>query len=348
MFFALAEKKELKTQGLSRGKTVRFATKERMARVNEKNIKAYESYKRSNIVKNKDVATTTYKVYQSYFNIFLCYILEHWDNFDILDEDYMEEIDMVEVMEGYIMFLQDELNNGKKSVNTKLSAVSSFYIWAVKRRRISSHPFDGRLSRMEGAQEEKLISEHFLTAEDVEKIESELARHGEVNSKYDMQDRVMWHVAFDSACRIGALSRLGMNSLEIDNRRFVNIREKRGKIVSIPFSEQTQEIMKEYLKERELLGVDCDELFYVRRGDEWRGMSTQSIYNRIVKMGHIIGIGDFRPHSIRKTRINMVYKKNAVFAQKLANHSDMGTTQKHYTEKEDQADVFKQIEELGL
>lgn len=344
VFFALVEKKELTTQGRARGKTVRFATKERMARVNPENIKAYESYRRSNIVKNKDVASTTYKVYQSYFNIFLCFILERWDNFNILDEDYIEEVDMIEVMESYIMFLQDELNNGKKSVNTKLSAVSSFYLWAVKRRRIKSHPFDGRLDRMEGAQNEKLISEYFLSEEEVTKIETELAcSANKVNSQYDMQDRVMWHVAYDSACRIGALHELKLSKLDFDRMCFTDIREKRGKMVEIPFYPHTAEIIKQYIEERQKIGVDCDELFFVKRGDAWHGMSKQSIYNRIVKMGHIIGVGDFRPHCIRKTRLNLVAQLDINAAKELGNHESLDTTSKFYTKKKDASDTFSSI-----
>lgn len=274
--------------------------------------------------------------------------MEEYENFDLLDEDYMEEmdVDMVEVMEDYIGFLQEKLNNGKKTINTKISAVSSFYTWALKRRKIKTHPFDGRLDRMSGAQDEKLISEYFLDADEVKVIETELAKANEVNSKYDMQDRVMWHVAFDSACRIGALGGLKVSNLELENRRFVNIREKRGKIVSIPFSPSTALIIEEFMRQRELMGVDCDDIFYVKRGGEWAGMSKQSIYNRIVKMGYAIGVEDFRPHCIRKTRLNMVAKLDINKAKDLANHESLDTTSRFYTEKEDAVNTFDSIMEL--
>ena len=138
------EKPELKMQTKGRGKTVRYATKARMARVNPDNIRDYEQYIRSNTVKNRDVANTTYKVYRSYFNIFMCFILEYHDNFYILDEEILEE-EMIDIMEDFMSFLQTELNNNKKSINTKLSAVSSFYHWAARRRKIKAHPFDGKL-----------------------------------------------------------------------------------------------------------------------------------------------------------------------------------------------------------
>ena len=62
------------------------------------------------------------------------------------------------------MFCQETLLNHKKIINTKLSAVSSFYIWSMKRGYVKYHPFDGKLDRMKKANEEKIsffrISSH--------------------------------------------------------------------------------------------------------------------------------------------------------------------------------------------
>lgn len=344
------EKIEYKTQGVGRAKTVKYATKERLARVNPDNLKVYEQYIRSNVVKNRDVAKTTYKVYRSYFNIFLCFILEKHDNFNILDEEILFDPDfsMVDIMEDYIGFLQETLGNNKKSINTKIAAVSSFYVWAVKRRKVSSHPFDGRLDRMKGAADEKIISEYFLDKKEIEAIVDELSKVGEINSKYDMMDKLMWHISFDSACRIGALHGLKISNLDLENLRFVNIREKRGKIVSIPFYPSTGKMIEEYLEQREIMKIDCDDLFYVTRGDKWQGMSKQSIYNRVRKLGHIIGIGDFRPHCIRKTRLNMVAKLDINKAKDLANHESLDTTSRFYTEKADATDTANSIMEMEI
>lgn len=330
-----------------RGARVRYVTPTKLKQINPENIKVYEQYTRSKTSRNKDVAKTTYKTYSSYFNIFLCFILEHYDNRYILEEDLVEE-DMIDIMEHFIMFLQEELNNNKKTINTKLSAVSSFYHWAVKRRKIKGHPFDGRLERMQGANDEKIIAEHFLSMDEVDEIVDVLREAENTLSKYDKIDQLIWHIAYDSACRIGALEKLTVSSLDFDRNCFVNIREKRGKIVNIPFSPQTAKLIREFLDQREILGIDCDALFYRSKAGEWGGMSPQAIHNRIKRIGLILGVDDFRPHSIRKTRINHVYKKDVNLAQQLANHDDMSTTQKFYTEKEDQSDVFSRILELDL
>lgn len=332
---------------VKRGKRVRYVTQAKKDKLNKDSLKVYNQYIRSRVSKNKDVASTTYKTYQSYFNIFLCFLLEYYDNQYILDEEWLED-EILDVMEHYIIFLQDELNNNKKTINTKLSAVSSFYHWAVKRRKIRAHPFDGRLERMENANEEKIISEHFLTIDEVDEVKDVLAESNNPITKYDKIDEIIWNIAYDSACRIGALTTLTVSSLNLEKKKFENIREKRGKIVDIPFTQYTADVLKEYLEQRELLGIDTDMLIYVKSGNEWQGMSTQSIYARIKKIGHILGIDDFRPHSIRKTRINHVYQKDVNLAQTLANHESLETTSRFYSEKEDQSDVLNKIEALEL
>lgn len=341
----MVNKEELKYKTAGRAKTIKYVNKDRLAKVNPDNEKIYSQYLRTSIIKNKDVANTTYKVYKSSMNIFLCYIAEYWDNFYLLDEDFLEE-NMIDVMESFMGFLQEDLGNGKKAINTKVSAVSSFYGWAAKRRKVKAHPFDGRLDRMKGAQDEKIIAEYFLTKEEVKQITEELSMCNDTLSDYDKQDQVIWNVAYDSACRIGALGNLKISHLDFDKNCFTGIREKRGKIVNIPFTPDTGKIIMEYLEERKLLGVDCDELFYVHSNGTWKGMSTQSISKRVKKMGYIIGIGDFRPHCIRKTRLNQVAKYDINKAKSLANHESLDTTSRFYTEHEDQSDVLLDIMKL--
>ena len=335
-------KKDLKFDTKGRAKTVKYATEARKAKINPDNLKAYQNYLRSSTIKNQDVAKTTYRTYESYFNIFLCFIAEQWDNFYILDEEFLEE-NMIDVMESYIEFLQTELHNAKKSINTKIASVSSFYGWALKRRKIKAHPFDGRLDRMKGAQDEKVISVYFLDKNQVNDIVAELSIAGEEGSDYDLMDKLIWHIAFDSACRIGALHNLTVSSFDENNLAFLNIREKRGKRVSVPITPDTYEIYKEFIKWREEQGVDCDELFPVKVNGAWQGMSKQSLYMRIRKIGYIVGLGDFRPHCIRKTRLNMIGEHDINLAKQLANHESLDTTARFYMKQKDQSDTLQAI-----
>lgn len=339
----MQRKEDLKYQTKENRKIVRYATKARMAKVNPENLKIYERYLKSRIIHNSDVKSTTYKVYHSYMNIFMCYIAEYWDNFYLLDEDFLED-EMLDVMEAYMAFLAEDCGNGKKVINTKVSAISSFYIWATKRRMIKAHPFDGKLDRIKGAQDEKRISVHFLDKEQIKEITDKLAEDKTTLLHYDRQDELIWNIAFDSACRIGALYRLSISNLNLDKNVFENIREKRGKIVDIPFTDRTKVIIQNYLKWREENGIETDAFFYNR---EQERMSKQALSLRIRKIGEIIGIGDFRPHSIRKSRLNQIGQTgNIELAKELAHHESMDTTARFYMEKKSEAETLKEINAL--
>ena len=333
----------LKYQTKSNRRIVRYATKARMAKVNPKNLKIYDRYLKSRTIQNSDVKGTTYKVYHSYMNIFMCYIAEEWDNFYLLDEEFIED-EMLDVMESYMAFLAEECGNGKKVINTKLSAVSSFYIWATKRRLIKNHPFDGKLDRIKGAQDEKRISVHFLHKEETDLITETLAQDKTTLNKYDRQDELIWNIAFDSACRIGALQRLSVSDLDLSRNVFTDIREKRGKIVDIPFTDRTKQMIVEYLEWRKENGIETDAFFYNREGER---MSKQALALRIRKIGEIVGIGDFRPHSIRKSRLNQIGQTgNIELAKELAHHESMDTTSRFYMEKKDASETLKEINNL--
>ena len=339
----MKRKEGLTYQTKSDRKIVRYATKARMAKVNPKNIKIYERYLKSRIIHNSDVKDTTYKVYHSYMNIFMCYIAEEWDNFYLLDEDMLED-EMIDVMEGYMAFLADECGNGKKVINTKLSAVSSFYLWATKRGMIRSHPFDGKLDRIKNAQDEKKISVHFLHEDKINQIYKTLEEEAEPEgARYDYQDRLIWEIAFYSACRIGALYNLSLSNLKLDENKFVDIRDKRGKRVEVPFTNETKELIKKFLKWREDNGIDTDAFFVNRLGGH---MSKQAMSIRIRKIGEIVGVGDFRAHSIRKSRLNQVGQKNIELAKQLAHHESMDTTARFYMEKKSETATLKEIDAL--
>lgn len=327
----------------------RYFTKEKKAKINPKNIKAYDKYLKSNIIKNKDVKDTTYKVYQNYMNQFLVYLEEEWENLFLHDEEFIEN--GVDIMEGFIGFCQDTLGNNKKVINTKLSAVSTYFIWAVKRGITEVHPFDRKLDRMKGANDEKLINHYFLSAEQIETVTKAL--HEDYakpkGRKYDIQDLLIWHIMIESANRNGAISKLTLSSLDLESMMFIDIREKRGKIVEVAFEEESAELIKKWMEMRkEMDNLECDALFIVKHNGEYRKMSQTSIYMRVRKIGAILGLPDLHPHCLRKTAINKIVDETGdlTIAQEMANHSDVSTTQKHYVKPKSKAEIREKLKRL--
>lgn len=330
-------------------KYVRYFTKDKLEKVNEKSVKAYEKYRKSCIIKNKDVEESTYKVYQNYFNHFLVYLSEEWDNIYILDEEFFEEA--IDIMEGFIAFCQDTLGNNKKVINTKLSAVSSYYQWAYKRGMIDKHPFSGKLERMKHANEEKLINHYFLNEEQIKEITRVLEkehRKGK-DGRFDIQDRLLWHIAIDSGSRNGALHRLSWSKLNWEDMMFEEIREKLGKIVEVPFEEQSYQLLLEWHRLRkDIDNLECDAIFITKHNGEYKRMSKTALYMRVRKIGTIIGLEDLHPHCLRKTVGNRVVEMTGDLdlARELLNHEDISTTQKHYVKPKSKAEIREKLKKL--
>lgn len=325
-------------------KKVKYFTKEKKKLISDSNRKKYQKYLQSNIIKNTEVKNTTYKVYENYFTQFLVFLAESYDNVDLYSDEFLNEA--VDILEDYIAFCQNTLLNHKKVINTKLAAISSFYIWSLKRGYIPYHPFDKKLDRMKKADEEKVINSYFLNEKQVEIIRQTLNDSDE----YDIQDQILFEVAYDSANRIGALEQLAISSLDLDLMLFSDIREKEGYRVDVVFEEYAKCLIEKWLSIRKdsYDFLEVDSVLITKYNGKWSPMRRNSIYSRIKKYGTIIGIEDFRPHCIRKSKLNNVYEETGdlTLASSLANHKSTETTRASYIKPKSQAEIRDKINEL--
>jgi integrase/recombinase XerC len=323
---------------------VKYFTPEKKALINPENTKLYDKYLKSSIIKNREVEETTYATYHNNFDMFLVYLAENWDNIELYSEEFFDNA--IDIIEGYMGFCQDILKNNKKTINNKIAAVSSFYLWSVKRRLIAFHPFDKRVDRMKGANEEHIINSYFLNDEQIEQINQGLLDE----KKYDIQDRLIWSIMLDSANRIGAVEKLKISDLDTDNFVFTNIREKRGYRVEVPVSEETLALIQEWfeIRKEQKDKLEIDAIFITYYDKQYQQMRKNTIQTRIKKIGEIIGLEDFHAHCIRKTTLNLITEKTGdiSLAADLANHKSIETTRASYVKPKSKAEVRDRIKKL--
>jgi len=302
---------------------VKYFTPDKVALINPDNLKLYTKYLKSSILKNKEVEETTYKAYQNYMQQFLVYLAEEWDNVNLYDADFFKNA--IEIMEGFMAFCQDTLKNNKKIINTKVSAVSSFYGWSVKRKTVDYHPFKDKIERMKGANDERITKDYFLTEDQIETISREL----DTDPKYDIQDRIIFHLAIDSANRVGAISKLTLSSMDLDLMMFTDIREKRGRRAEVVFDIRCKGYIEQWLEMRkEMDNLEVDSLFMTRFNGEFHPMTYGTLQDRAKKIGKLIGVEDFHFHCFRKTSINnvMLLTGDIEMAKEIAGHKSTDTT----------------------
>lgn len=299
----------------------------------------YQYYKKyQNSMRIKGTSSKTLHVYECYFFIFLDFLNKRYNDIDLYSIEFDENA--VDIMEDFMMYLQEELGNGKKIINTKLSTISSFFLWSLKRKIIKNHPFDKQLDRVKDANKEKLRKPQFLSSEQIDIVKRELA----INEKYNLQDQVLFSLVIDSANRVGAISELKLSNLDKENMLFTDVVEKGNEEVEVIFEEETSNLINEWLayRKKELDGLKVDALFITRYAGEWRPMSYATIQARFRGYGiNILGLERFGMHDGRKTKANLIYEETGdlTMAQDWLNHKSSATTQLHYIKERSKSDL---------
>lgn len=117
--------------------------------------------------------------------------------------------------------------------------------------------------------------------------------------------------------------------LHPDRRMLVGIRVKGRKRLSVPINDLAAEALEKYLAERDLLPVDCDEVFL---SNQLRKMSVRAVQSLISAAGKAAGIErPVTPHLLRHTTVTMVQELGAVIqtAQTLVGHASIATTERY-------------------
>lgn len=295
-----------------------------------KNWEIYKEYLNSCIARNEAVKNTTYRTYTNSMKQFIEYLKKYEKNKYLLSKDTLEST--VSIMEKYIRHCREKLNNNARTINNKITAISSFYIWAVKRGLIEVHPFRDKLDRLKVTDVEKRRKSYYLSSKEIVEIQVKM----KLSEKYDLQDRIIFNLIIDTACRISALQSIKLENIDLENGIITGIVEKEQKIVEFAIFEETIELIREWLKCRK---NSAEYLFVTKYRGIFKQMSKSTIRDRVRKIGKLVEIDNLYPHSLRKTSINLLAEVGGIdLASEFANHSGIDVTKKHYIKKKSARD----------
>ena len=291
----------------------------------DKNWEIYEEYLNSCIVRNESVKSTTYRTYSNSMKQFIEYLQQYENNYYLLDKKKSKN--MVGILERYIRYCRELKENNARTINNKITAISSFYIWAVKRDLIEVHPFRDKLDRLKVTDVENRRKSYYLSSKEIVEIQVKM----KLSEKYDLQDQIIFNLIIDTGCRISALHSIKISNLDLENGIIFGIVEKEQKIVEFAIFEETIELIKEWLKCRK---NSAEYLFVTKYRGIFKQMSKSTIRDRVRKIGKLVEIDNLYPHSLRKTSINLLAEVGGIdLASEFANHSGVDVTKKHYIKK---------------
>lgn len=316
-------------------------------KISEKNKLIYQTYLDSKIAVSSATKDTTYRTYKNSMYDFMSYLHIHEGNRYLLSDDTLKKI--IEILERYIIYCRN-MNNNNRTINGKITAISSFYKWAVRRDLIKHHPFRDKLDRLKVTEQDKRRESYFLTWKQIFTVSLLM----ELNPKrFDTKSRLLWELFLDSGFRISAVHSLKISQLDLENNVFKGVTEKMGKVRDLFFFSTTKNLIIKLLEERKSKGIEIDYLFTVRYNKDFSQMSQTAIRRRVRKMGKLIGIEKLYPHSLRKTAINQINNlSDTKTASEFAGHSSTKVTEEHYiqhkTAFDQQQRIFLMKKNAGL
>ena len=302
-----------------------------------KNWEIYKEYLNSCIVRNESVKNTTYRTYANNMKQFIEYLQQYENNYYLLKK---KSKNMVVILERYIRHCREVKSNNARTINNKITAISSFYIWAVKRDLVDVHPFRDKLDRLKVTDVEKRRKSYYLSSKEIVEIQVKM----KMSKKYDLQDRIIFNLIIDTACRISALQSIKLENIDLENGIISGIVEKEQKIVEFAIFEETIELIKEWLRCRK---NSPEYLFVTKYRGIFKQMSKSTIRDRVRKIGKLIRIDNLYPHTLRKTSINLLAEVGGIeLASEFANHNGVDVTKKHYIKKTTAAERKSKLLEM--
>jgi len=313
----------------------------------KENVEIYLEYLESCKANNWDTWGTTYKTYTYNFKLFLTWLENTYKNRYLLGKDTLK--DMPSIIEKYRNHCRN-LGNSKRTLMNKVTSISSFYSWCVRRNKIKFHPFTDKLDKLKFTDKDKVRKSYFLNTEQILTVRLFMKFQ---NKKYDIQDRILWELFLDSACRISAIQNLRIEQLRLEDGFFEDAKEKEGYIVNVFFFDKCKELLQEWIKIRSEKGIKSEWLFITKYKKAYKKMSQGAIRQRIKKMGVILDISDLYPHTLRKTSINLINNLGGLgLASSYANHVSSSVTSKHYIQKASPVEIrnslILQRKKLGI
>lgn len=255
----------------SRGVYNKIYTPELWEQVNPDNKAILEDFLAE--YRQQKKAKTTVEAYFQDSRIILIYILKHHKNKSILE---MTKKDF----RNFSLWLTEDCNLSSNRANRLKSVVNSMLTFCEED---DDYEYDTNFAKkVKGIPRQKVKTDEdnfFFTFKEFILVRDKLVEMG------DLQNAVMWSLAFDSAGRRNEVYQVKKHGLLEGNKTNVVV-GKRGKLFSLVYLNDTKELIRQYLENR---GEDNIESLWVTKiGDIKREIEKDTLYNRMLKCSKIL------------------------------------------------------------
>lgn len=223
-----------------------------------------------------------------------------------------------DIIRDWMESMMDKGNNAT-SINRRLSALRSFYRFALARKLVDKDPVHGVTGPKKGRPLPQFLKEN--------EMDRLLDAESWTESFEDVRDRMVIMTFYETGIRLSELIGLDDSMVDFSNRQ-LKVTGKRNKQRVIPFGEELLAMLRDYMKCRgKEVNLQSEALFVTAKGQR---MTSSQVREAVRKnLSKVCTLKKRTPHVLRHTFATAMLNNKAGIesVKKLLGHESLSTTE---------------------
>ena len=223
-----------------------------------------------------------------------------------------------DVIRDWMESMMDKGNNAT-SINRRLSALRSFYRFALARKLVDKDPVHGVTGPKKGRPLPQFLKEN--------EMDRLLDAESWTEGFEDVRDRTIIMTFYETGIRLSELIGLDDSMVDFSNRQ-LKVTGKRNKQRVIPFGEELLATLRDYMKCRDKeVDLQSEALFVTAKGQR---MTSSQVREAVRKnLSKVCTLKKRTPHVLRHTFATAMLNNKAGIesVKKLLGHESLSTTE---------------------